>query len=223
MTYLLAQALETNRTDSFFLVIVAFMFLIFLFRAGLAYPRYKRSIYPHLYENYLVDYFYKMNVFMDPSKSGLMKKLVGYHRLVYANLTDKEGKLCAQIVTLIHGKGLLSLAYINTSGKLSGSDQGSWYVSRNEDGKEKRYKIENPGPYLKEYLKHLAQVSENKKVDSAIAVNDSCDISDVTSAFRIIPYSKIEETVKASDCGYGLNEAEIDALFEKLGGKIDHK
>ena len=31
MTYLLAQALETNRTDSFFLVIVAFMFLIFLF------------------------------------------------------------------------------------------------------------------------------------------------------------------------------------------------
>ena len=39
----------------------------------------------------------------------------------------------------------------------------------------------------------------------------------------IIPYSKIEETVKASDCGYGLNEAEIDALFEKLGGKIDHK
>ena len=73
----------------------------------------------------------------------------------------------------------------------------------------------------KKYLK--TDIYEFANYVYAIAVNDSCDISDVKSAFRIIPYSKIEETVKASDCGYGLNEAEIDALFEKLGGKIDHK
>ena len=69
-------------------VIAGFTVMMFLFRAALSYKKYKNSIYPHIYDNYLIDYFYKLNVFRDASKSGMIKKLIGNHRLNYANITN---------------------------------------------------------------------------------------------------------------------------------------
>lgn len=201
-------------------VIVFFTILLFSIRAALGYRSYKRSVYPYIYDNYLFDYFYKLNVFRDASKSGYLRKLIGYHRLVYANITNKEGKLCAQILTLIHSKGILSIAHFHTSGSIHGSDTGSWYVKRTEEGKEKKFKIENPGIYLREYISHLSQTLNDRRVQSVIAINDQCDISDVHSSFKICKFSELEDVIKEADCGYGLNETEIDEIFTKLGGKI---
>ncbi len=222
MKQLLAET-ASNNFNLFLYVIIGAAALIFLFRAGIAYPRYKKSIFPHIYDNYLIDYFYKRNVFQDSSRSGLLKKLIGYHRIIFANLTNKEGKLCAQIMTIIHSKGLLSIAYLSTSGQLHGNDSGSWYVKRSEEGKEKKFKLENPVIYLREYLTHLLDVTEGKKVQSLIAVNDDTDISNVKTTVRTVHYSDVTKAIEEADCGYGLNDADIDAIFEKLGGKIDHK
>ncbi len=204
-------------------VIFGFMALMFLFRAALGYKRYKNSIYPHIYDNYLIDYFYKLNVFRDASKSGLLKKLIGHHRLNYANITNNEGKLVTQIITLIHAKGILSVAYVTSEGKYSGSDTGNWYIKRTEGEEEKKYKIENPVIYLREYNLHLSRTLEGRKTQSLIAVPDNTDITNLHPSFKVIKYSDLEEAFREADCGYGLNNAEIDEIYEKLGGKIDRK
>ena len=210
----------SSNMNTLIYVIVFFAILLFSIRAALGHRSYKRSIYPYIYENYLFDYFYKTNVFRDASKSGYLKKLIGYHRLVYANITNKEGKLCTQILTIIHSKGILSIAHFHTKGSIHGSDSGNWYVKRVEDGKEKKFKIENPGIYLKEYISHLTKTLNERKAESLIAINDECDISDVRSSFRICRFSQLEDIIKQADCGYGLNDAEIDEIYTKLGGKL---
>lgn len=209
----------TPNMNLFLYVIVGSAALIFIFRAMLAYPRYKRSIYPHIYDNYLIDYFYKLNVTQNSSRSGLIRKLIGIHRLVFASITSKEGKLVAQIITLIHSKGILSIAHLNTTGKISGSDSGDWYIRRTEDGQEKKFRIDNPAAYLKEYIAHLNQVVGDRKIDAAITLNDDCDISNVKCRYKVIHYSQIEELIKETDCGYGLNDTDIEEIFKKLGGK----
>lgn len=214
---------ENSNMSLLFYVIFGFMALMFLFRAALGYKRYKNSIYTHIYDNYLIDYFYKVNVFRDGSKSGMLKKLVGYHRLNYANITNTEGKLVTQIITLIHTKGILSIAYLTSEGKYSGSDNGNWYIKRNEADGEKKFKIENPTIYLKEYNLHLSQALENRKTQSLIAVPDNTDITNLHPTCKVIKYSELPEAFKEADCGYGLNDAEIDEIYEKLGGKVDHK
>ena len=214
---------QSSNLNLFLYVIVGFTALLFLFRAALSYPRYKKSIYPHLYDNYLIDYYYKLNVFQDASKSAKLKKLIGYHRIVYASIADKQGKLAAQIVTIIHAKGILSIAHLNTSGSISGNDSGNWTIRRSEEGQEKKYKIENPAIYLREYISHLSQVLEDRRVQSAIALNDECDTSNIHSNFKIVKYSELDELIKQADCSYGLNDTEIDEIFTKLGGKIDRK
>ena len=211
----------TSKTTALLYIIVFFAILLFSIRAALGYRSYKRSVYPFIYDNYILDYFYKLNVFRDASKSGYLKKLIGYHRLAYANITNKEGKLCAQILTLIHSKGILSIAHLHTKGAIYGSDTGSWYVKRTDDGQEKKYKIENPGIYLREYISHLSQALNDRKVQSVIAINDECDISNAKSSFRICKFSQLEDIIKEADCGYGLNDTEIDEIYTKLGGKLN--
>lgn len=224
MFALFNTAANDNSSMSLFIyVIVGFTALMFLFRAALGYKRYKNSIYPHIYDNYLIDYFYKLNVFRDASKSGMLKKLIGYHRLNYANITNNEGKLVTQIITLIHSKGILSIAYLTSEGKYSGSDSGNWYIKRNEDGSDKKFKIENPTIYLKEYNLHLSQALENRKTQSLIAVPDNSDITNLHPTYKVVKYSDLPEVFKEADCGYGLNDSDIDEIYEKLGGKVDRK
>lgn len=223
MNFMIAEGSSGNAMNTLFYVIVGAALFIFLFRAGIAYPRYKRSLFSHIYDNYLIDYFYKLNVMQDTSHSGLLKKLIGHHRLVYANITNKEGKLSAQVLTLIHSKGILSIAYLITHGALQGTNAGDWYVKREEDGQLKKYRLENPSVYLREYIKHLHEVNEGKEVQSLIAINDDCDTSGISCTIPVVKYSEVIDHIKTADCGYGLNDTEIDALFEKLGGKINHK
>ncbi len=211
---------ENSNISLFIYVIAGFTALMFLFRAALGYKKYKGSIYPHIYDNYLIDYFYKLNVFRDASKSGLIKKLVGNHRLNYANITNNEGKLVTQIITLIHSKGILSIAYLTSQGKYSGSDSGNWYVKRNEDGNEKKFKVENPVTYLKEYNLHLSQALEGRKTQSLVAVPDNSDITSLHPACKVVTYSQIPDVIREADCGYGLNDSDIDEIYEKLGGKV---
>ncbi len=223
MNFLLEETSSNNNMTTLVYVIVLAAILIFSFRAAIGYPRYRKSIFPHIYDNYLIDYFYKLNVFQDASRSGMLKKMLGHHRIVYANLSNKEGKLCAQILTILHSKGILSIAYLMSSGTLEGSDSGNWFVKREEEGQLKKYKLENPAVYLKEYLNHLADVNGNRKVEAAIAVSEGCDISAVHCRYPLVHYSDLKDLIKNADCGYGLNDNEIDELFEKLGGKIDRK
>jgi hypothetical protein len=221
MTYrlLIEESGSASRLNTLFYIIALSMLMIFLFRAAVSYGHYKGSIFQHVYDNYLFDYFYKLNIMQDVSRSSLVKKLIGNHRITYASITNKEGKLVSQIMTLIHARGILSIAYLNTSGKVSGNLSGDWLIRRTEDGKEKRFKIDNPAVYLKEYITHLSDTLEGKKVDTAIALNDTCDISDIHVDFKVVHYSEIPELIKNTDCGYGLNDAQIEEIYEKLGGR----
>ncbi|MBE6116072.1 MAG: hypothetical protein E7187_04505 [Erysipelotrichaceae bacterium] len=214
---------ESSNISLLIYVIAGFTALMFLFRAGLGYKKYKSSIYPHIYDNYLIDYFYKLNVFRDASKSGLIKKLIGNHRLNYANITNNEGKLVTQIITLIHSKGILSIAYLTSEGKYSGSDSGNWYVKRTENDSEKKFKIENPTIYLKEYNLHLSNALDNRKTQSLIALPDNTDITNLHPTYKVVKYSDLPEAIKEADCGYGLNDSDIDEIYEKLGGKVSRK
>ncbi len=205
--------------NSLFLVVVGTMLLVFLLRAALGYRKYKESLFPHIYENYLIDYYYRLNVLQDASKSSGLSKTIGTHRLVYSNLTDKSGRLVCQILTVLHSKGVLALAYLSTTGKISGKQTGDWMVKRKEGDEIKTYRIANPAVYLKEYNAHLAQVLDEKEVQYAVALKDECDISDIHISYPVVHYSEVSDLIRNADCGYGLNDTEIDELFVKLGGK----
>ena len=56
-----------------------------------------------------------------------------------------------------------------------------------------------------------------------VAIGDDCDTHEIHITTPLVTYSQIQDHIKDADCGYGLNDAEIDELFEKLGGKIDRK
>ncbi len=206
--------------ELFIYVIVGSMLLLFLFRAAIGYRHYRKSIFPHIYDNYLFDYFYKLNVFQDASKSGLIRKLIGYHRIVYANIANKEGKLASQILTIIHTKGILCISYLNSEGIFNGKDSGDWIIRRTEENEEKKYRIDNPVIYLREYLKHLNDVLGERRVESVIAVSDAADISNLHATVRVVHFSDLSALIKEADCGYGLNSEEIDEIFTKLGGKL---
>ena len=205
--------------NSLFLVVVGTMLLVFLLRAALGYRKYKESLFPHIYENYLIDYYYRLNVLQDASKSSGLSKAIGTHRLVYSNLTDKSGRLVCQILTVLHSKGVLALAYLSTTGKISGKQTGDWMVKRKDGDQIKTYRIANPAVYLKEYNAHLSQVLDGKEVQYAVALKDECDISDIHISYPVVHYSEVSDLIKNADCGYGLNDTEIEELFVKLGGK----
>ena len=133
------------------------------------------------------------------------------------------GKLVTQIITLIHSKGILSIAYLTSEGKYSGSDSGNWYVKRTENDSEKKFKIENPTIYLKEYNLHLSNALDNRKTQSLIALPDNTDITNLHPTYKVIKYSDLPEAIKEADCGYGLNDSDIDEIYEKLGGKVSRK
>jgi len=205
--------------NSLFLVIVGTMLLVFLLRAALGYRKYKESLFPNIYENYLIDYYYKLNVLQNASKSAGLAKTIGTHRLVYSNLTDKNGRLVCQILTVLHSKGVFALAYLSTTGKISGKQTGDWMVKSKDGDQVKTYRIANPAVYLKEYNTHLSQVLEGKEVQYAVALKDKCDISDIHINYPVVHYSEVSDLIRNADCGYGLNDTEIEELFVKLGGK----
>ena len=211
-----------SNMELFIFVIAGFTLILFLFRAALGYRHYKHSIYPHIYDNYLIDYFYKLNVLQDASKSSLIRKLIGYHRIVYANIANKQGQLVSQIITIIHAKGLLVISHLNSPGSFSGNDSGNWLIRRKEENEDKKYKIENPVIYLREYTTHLANTLENRKVQSVIALSDEADITNLHPTVRVVRYSDLQTVIKEADCGYGLNNEDIDEIFRKLGGKLNH-
>ncbi len=215
-----SPATSAGGLNALFLIAVGTMLLVFLMRAGFGYKRYKTSLFPHIYDNYLIDYFYKLNITQDASKSAKLTKEIGSHRLVFANLANKEGKLVCQTMTILHSKGVLVLGYLSTSGTISGKETGDWFVKRTEGGKTKNFRIENPVIYMKEYNTHLSQVLEGKTVQNAIAVKDDCDIKNIKVSYDVIHYSDVEALIKNADCGYGLNDAEIEEYFQKLGGKV---
>ena len=71
------EANPISHLDTLFLIAVGSMLLVFGIRAALGYRHYKSSIYPHIYDNYLFDYYYKLNINRDASDSAKLKKLLG--------------------------------------------------------------------------------------------------------------------------------------------------
>ena len=95
-------------------------------------------------------------------------------------------------------------------------------MKRTVEEKEKTYKLDNPVPYLREYERHFQTVLEDRTTQKVLALSDDCDLSKVNPSIRVVRYSELEEVFKNADCGYGLSEAEIDEIFDKLGGKPEH-
>ncbi|MBQ1305189.1 MAG: hypothetical protein IIY44_02195 [Erysipelotrichales bacterium] len=210
-----------DKMEFFLAVVVSFIVLLFLFRAAIGYRSYKNSIFPHLYDNYLIDYFYKINVLQDISKSARLKKLIGHHRIVYSTVSDREGKILTQLCNIIHSKGILSIAYMNPGGELHGKDTGNWYVRRDDGEGMKNYKVENPVVHLKEYGEHIRKITDGKTADRVIAVSDSADISHISlQTAKVVPFSKLPEYIRNAEGDYGLNDVEIDEIYEKMGGKL---
>ena len=211
-----------GKMEYFLVVVVSFIVLLFLFRAATGYKSYKNAIFPHLYDNYLIDYFYKINVQNDISKSGKLKKLIGRHRIVYSTVSNREGQIVTQLCTIIHTKGIVTFAYMNPGGELHGKDTGNWYVRRDDGEGLKNYKIENPVVHLKEYDEHVKKVTEGKGILKAVAVSDNADTSHVLlNTAKLVKFSEVPDFIQNSECDYGLNDIEIDEIYQKLGGKID--
>ena len=209
-----------NTINNFILIIILAALMVFVIRALMNYRNYKGTIFQELYSNYLIDYYYKLNVFHDVSKSGRLKPEIGYHRLVYSNFSNREGQVVTQIVSVIHSKGIISIAYYNPAGKLRGGDTKDWYIERTVGEDNKRYRIENPVVHLQEYAKRVKELTKVESVEKVMAIADGNDCSAVHISIPLVKYSEIIDKIKQSNCGYGLDQMDIDSIYEKLGGKI---
>jgi len=198
--------------------LVLFFVIIFLFNAFRGYKGYKNSIYPYIYSNYLIDFFYNYQIFKDNSKSGLFNDKIGKHRLIFAQISDEKGVPMSRFVTVIHSHGVTLISYFNPHGSLTGTDTDKKWTIKRDDGENiKGYKIENPYIYLRQYEQHLKGVTGVSYVDKIIAIGGN-DPMKVNVPCKLCRYEEIADTVVESDAGYGLNEVEIEELFQKLKG-----
>lgn len=196
--------------------LVFFFIAVFLFNAFRGYKGYKNSIYPYLYSNYLIDFFYNYSIFKDNSKSGLLTDSIGKHRMIFAQISDANGVPISRFVTVIHNHGVTLISYFNPHGSLTGADTDKKWTIKRDDGENiKGYKIDNPFAYLRQYEQHLKDVTEVSYVDKIIAIGGNEPMK-VNVPCKLVRYEGIVDALKESDAGYALNEVEIEELFQKL-------
>ncbi|MBQ7223733.1 MAG: hypothetical protein IJS38_04085 [Erysipelotrichaceae bacterium] len=214
-----AEASTSNTPQLFIYAIVIFCTAFFLLRAWMNYGSYKRSILPYVYDNYLIDYYWHLTVRQNVSSSGKLKSLLGFHRIVYSNISNREGEIVNRLMVVIHPKGIVVVSHLDPLGELHGSNDGSWYVKRTSNEGTKNFKIDNPVTHLREYDKHIKPLIDNRDTDKIIAIAPASDISHVHCSIPVVHYDEITDLIAKSDCGYGLNEQEIEEIYAKLGGK----
>lgn len=198
--------------------LVLFFVVVFLFNALKQYKGYKGTIYPYLYSNYLMDFFYNYYIIKDNSKSGLLSELIGKHRLIFAQVSDDKGIVMSRFVTVIHSHGITLISYFNPHGFLTGADTDrKWTIKRSEGEDIKGYKIDNPFAYLRQYEQHLKEVTGVSYVDKIIAIGGE-DTMKVNVPCKLCHYKEVADLIKESDAGYALNEIEIEEAFQKLKG-----
>lgn len=84
-------------------IVVVFV-LIMGFRAFTGYSSYKGTLYQQLFSSYL-EYFWRMSMQRDLSRSSYLQERIGPHRIVYNAYRDGQGRIAATFATVFSTRG----------------------------------------------------------------------------------------------------------------------
>lgn len=187
-------------------VIVVFV-LIMGFRAFAGYGSYKGTLYQELFGSYL-EYFWRMSMHHDLSKSNNLHERLGEHRIVYNAYRDSKGNIAATFATIFSTHGHAAICMVATSGAIAGKDTGSWTVER--DGK--RLALASPMTYVRRQKKLLDSFMKGAPVEYIVAFNAGADLSAVDCSCTVLTIDKVVEHLEQMPAGTA-TEAEVLRAF----------
>lgn len=187
-------------------IVIVFV-LVMGFRAFAGYSSYKGTIYQQLFSSYL-EYFWRMSMQRDLSKSNYLHERIGEHRIVYNAYRDGQGRIAATFATVFSTHGHAAICVQATSGAVAGKDTGSWTVER--DGK--RYILSSPVTYVRRQKKLLDSFLKNVPVEYIIAFNEGADVSAVDCSCTVLTIDKVVEHLEQMPAGTA-TEAEVLRAF----------
>ncbi|WP_308623261.1 hypothetical protein [uncultured Enorma sp.] len=187
-------------------IVIVFV-LIMGFRAFAGYSSYKGTIYQQLFSSYL-EYFWRMSMQRDLSKSNYLHERIGEHRIVYNAYRDGQGRIAATFATVFSTHGHAAICVQATSGAVAGKDTGSWTVER--DGK--RYILSSPVTYVRRQKKLLDSFMKGAPVEYIVAFNTGADLSAVDCSCTVLTIDKVVEHLEQMPAGTA-TEAEVLHAF----------
>jgi hypothetical protein len=202
--------------DQFIFGIVTFLVIYLSIRAVRLYKNYKGNIYPHLFSSFF-EYFYRYEIMKDCSKSFLLSKEIGTHRLLFSMAKNEKGEIAYHFVTVFYNKGIVVTDYLNLSGMIkSHKNDVYWYVKSHKDNKE--YKIGNPEIALNSYRRQIDSVLENIETKTYITLNDIADTSGLKSEIEVVRYSDFVSLLKNRPADF-ISERMILESYSKYTNK----
>ena len=172
-------------------IIVVFV-LVMGFRAFAGYSSYKGTLYQELFGSYL-EYFWRMSMQRDLSKSSYLRERLGEHRIVYNAYRDGKGNIAATFATVFSTHGHAAICMVATAGAVAGKDTGSWTVER--DGK--RFALASPMTYVRRQKKLLDSFMKGAPIEYIIAFNKA-DMMDEAARERIAALAPEAHIVSAA-------------------------
>lgn len=191
--------------------IILTLCLIYGFKAFRLYIGYPYSIYNALYSSF-GEYFYRVIIRKDASKSSALARAIGYHRIIYTTLRDKENKLKAQFIIIFYSHGIALINFMDGTGSISGNTKEKRLSFKSGSVKSS---LKNPLFESDIYIKRLKRLYPEIPVKFYFAVSNTIDYSNLKSDYVICNYTDIVKSL-TSDSAYFMNENQIDQEFKKL-------
>lgn len=196
-------------------IVVVFV-LIMGFRAFTGYSSYKGTLYQQLFSSYL-EYFWRMSMQRDLSRSNYLQERIGPHRIVYNAYRDGQGRIAATFATVFSTRGHAAICAVATSGAVAGKDTGSWTVER--DGK--RYALPSPVTYVRRQKKLLDGFLKGAPVEYIIAFNAGTDTSGVACSYTVLTVDVLVDHLAKKPEG-AVSEADMMKAFETFKEMAAH-
>ena len=188
-------------------IIVVFV-LVMGFRAFAGYSSYKGTLYQELFGSYL-EYFWRMSMQRDLSKSSYLRERLGEHRIVYNAYRDGKGNIAATFATVFSTHGHAAICMVATAGAVAGKDTGSWTVER--DGK--RFALASPMTYVRRQKKLLDSFMKGAPIEYIIAFNKGTDVSAVDCSCTVLTIDEVVKHLEEMPAGRA-TEAEVARAFD---------
>ena len=199
---------------------VSIVIIIAMFQAIRLHKNYAGTVYTSLFSNYF-EYFYNYYFRQNVSTSHWLKQELGFHRLLYNSVLNKEGHVKQNYVTILCLQGAFVIRDMRSHGEFIGKAKDKcWFLQKKSSNEVKKCRIKNPQIELKQhiqYQKHQLDID----CTGIIVFNQESDFSKIQCDVPIIHYNDLIEYIKQQPKKY--TEQQLITAFEKVSKKIKYQ
>lgn len=202
--------------DIIFIGFISIILVLSLFQAIRLYKHYKNTFYTVLFSNYF-EFFYRYHFKQNASTSNWLKQELGFHKILYNSIVDKNGNATQTYITLLCNYGVFVIRDMLSFGNFNGnSNDHSWFIHREKNQESKTFKIPNPQINLKKHI-HYQEKQLQLTCDGIIAFPQTSDFSKAKSDYSMLHYGDVISYIKQQPIKYSNDQILI--AFNRISKK----